>query len=67
MIHVANCSTKGKIRLVGGKTESEGTVELCSGVWGTVCGDYWWNDHDAKVTCRQLGYPAASIYNKEIQ
>ena len=28
------------------------------GVWGTVC-DHGWGGYDARVACRQLGYPQA--------
>ena len=36
---------------------SAGTLEICTGgVWAEVCGRSW-DNNDAKVVCRQLGYP----------
>ena len=46
----------GQLVLVGGANESEGRVEICQGnSYGTVCDDRW-NDQDASVVCRQLGF-----------
>ncbi|XP_023655223.1 neurotrypsin isoform X2 [Paramormyrops kingsleyae] len=51
------CDCKqGSVRLQGGRSKLEGTVEVyLNGVWGAICSDDW-GDEDAAVVCRQLGH-----------
>ena len=46
----------GEVRLQDGTDISNGRVEICqNGIWGSVCSNAW-DDMDAYVVCRQLGY-----------
>ena len=44
------------MRLIGGSSGNEGTVEVCHNkTWGMVSG-LGWGEEDARVTCRQLKF-----------
>ena len=58
---VAECA-EGTVRLVGGKNKTEGQVEICLyGLWGIAC-DGLWTVREAKLVCKQLGFPYTGIY-----
>eukprot|EP00057_Strongylocentrotus_purpuratus_P023515 XP_011677989.1 PREDICTED: deleted in malignant brain tumors 1 protein [Strongylocentrotus purpuratus] len=53
-------AVSAELRLVDGTCNSEGRVEiLYDGVWGTICDDFW-DDTDAGVVCRSLGYSSGT-------
>ena len=55
--------TEGDIRLTGGGSKHEGTVEICHNqTWGMVSG-LGWGEEDARVTCRQLQLPVEGLCN----
>ena len=48
--------TDGTVQLRNGSFPGEGRVEICvNNAWGTVCDDGW-DNADASVVCRELGY-----------
>ena len=49
------------MRLAGGSSYNEGIVEVYyNGRWGSVC-YYGWDEHDANVVCKQLGFKSAEL------
>ena len=56
-IYYIDC-TDGDIQIIpyNSYNKQMGRIEVCvNGSWGTVCSDFF-DDNDAKVACRQLGY-----------
>ena len=61
---VQPCTT-GDTRLIRGDTSNEGTIEICiNGVWGTICDDLW-DNREAQVACRDLGYQAEGTLSNQ--
>ena len=55
----SGCSN-GDARLMNGTAPNEGRVEICyNGVWGSVC-DSGWDNSDAIIVCRQMGFQRIS-------
>ncbi|XP_048517043.1 protein bark beetle isoform X2 [Dendroctonus ponderosae] len=53
---VVQLEPKSPIRLLGGREETEGRLQVkVNGQWGTVC-NYGWTIQNAALVCQQLGY-----------
>ena len=62
-------STEFSVRLEGGLSSSQGTVELfINGQWASICGDkHKWNLAVADIVCRHLGFKFAILASTEHQ
>ena len=61
-----DCSN-GDVRLTGGHSDSDGTVEVCNGnVWGLIEVSGW-EESDTIVICRQLGFSESCEWNLLMQ
>ena len=59
-MYIALCRN-GDLKVVGGKNDFEGRLEICFDQrWTAIVGDGW-RDADTKVACRQLGYSPSGI------
>ncbi|CAG2232257.1 unnamed protein product [Mytilus edulis] len=59
-IHYLEIYHSGDLRIIGGSQENKGRLEiLYNDTWGTVCDDDF-DNIDASVACRQLGYWSTS-------
>ena len=63
MVYICHTDcTDGAVRLMGGPAMWEGRVEICqSNTFITVCDDLW-DEKEAQVVCRQLGYTGPGLY-----
>ena len=53
---IVPCNDKD-VRIGGGDGLTYGRFEVCiSGVWGTICSDTFWDNTDAGVACKELGF-----------
>ena len=56
ILYGGHLSLDSAIRLIGGINKLEGRVEIqYQGIWGTICDDGW-DDIDATILCKELGF-----------
>ena len=64
--HNCPCGPEGEVRLVSSILPYQGRVEYCqNGRWATICRRAWDNS-DAAVVCRSLGYHSKGIYDRKL-
>ena len=58
---ICSNQVRPQVRLIDGPDVRTGRVEVkLHGVWGTVCGNSFFGEEEAKVVCRWLGFSTSN-------
>ena len=56
-----SCSPNYKVKLVGGQSSNEGTIQICyNGQWYSICSTTYVDRYFASTVCNQLGFVTSS-------
>ena len=63
LLLIETAPSDGMVRLIEGNSTDSGYVMVAyNGYWGAICAQFW-DDRDAHVCCKMLGYQSGNAYH----